>query len=164
MMWLNAVDARRERDAHYLFEKMPQRDHVSWTSILTAFNLGNLPSRTLSIFPAMFMFDRLEPDHFVYATLVKACASLCAIRQGKQVHARFVLSPFFDDDVVKSSLVDMYSKCGLPEIARAIFDSISVKNSVSWTAIISRYARNGLKAEAIELFSSLPVMILSTKL
>ena len=90
MMWLNVVDARRERDAHYLFqdahnlfEKMPQRNHVSWTSIFTAFNLGNLPSRTLSIFPAMFMSDRLEPDHFVYATLVKACASLCAIRQGK---------------------------------------------------------------------------------
>ncbi|XP_015575600.2 pentatricopeptide repeat-containing protein At4g14050, mitochondrial [Ricinus communis] len=145
------------QDAYFLFEEMPQRDHVSWASILTAYNLANLPNKTLSIFPTMFIVDKLEPDHFVYATLVKACASLCAVRQGKQVHARFVLSPFSDDDVVKSSLIDMYAKCGLPKIARAVFDSILAKNAVSWTAMISGYAKSGLKVEAMELFSSFPV-------
>ena len=32
------------QDAHYLFEEIPQRDHVFWTSILTTFNLANFPS------------------------------------------------------------------------------------------------------------------------
>ena len=45
--------------------------------------MANQTSKTYSVFPTMFMSDRLEPDHFVYTTLVKACASLCAIRQGK---------------------------------------------------------------------------------
>ncbi|KAJ6298872.1 hypothetical protein OIU76_019935 [Salix suchowensis] len=131
---------------------MTQRDHVSWASILTAYNLAKLPNKTVSISHYMFTIDRLQPDHFVYATLLKACASLCALRLGKQVHARFVLSPFVDDDVVKSSLVDMYAKCGLPSIARSVFDSILVKTSVSWTAMLSGYARSGLKDEAMELF------------
>lgn len=143
--------------ARYLFDEMPKRDHVSWASILTAYNQANLPNKTLSIFLTVFTFDRLQPDHFVYATLIKACATLCAVRQGKQVHARFVLSSYSDDDVVKSSLVDMYAKCGLPSVARAVFDSILVKNPASWTAMISGYARRGLKMEAMELFSRVPV-------
>ncbi|KAJ6777048.1 hypothetical protein OIU74_001092 [Salix koriyanagi] len=144
------------QDAQCLFEEMTQRDHVSWASILTAYNLAKLPNKTVSIFHYMFIIDRLQPDHFVYATLLKACASLCALRLGKQVHARFVLSPFVDDDVVKSSLVDMYAKCGLPSIARSVFDSILVKTSVSWTAMLSGYARSGLKDEAMELFLRAP--------
>ena len=67
-----------------------------------------------------------------------------AIKQDKQVHGNFLVSPFFDDDV-KSSLVDMYAKCGLPEEGRAVFSSIKLKNMASWTAIIYSYARKWRK-------------------
>lgn len=144
-------------DALHLFDEMPQRDHVSWASILTAQNQAKLPHRTLSMFSTMFELERLEPDHFVFASVVKACSSLGAIRQGKQVHARFLLSPFCEDDIVKSSLVDMYAKCGLPDDARAVFDSISKTSVVSWTALISGYARSGRKSDAFEMFEKLQV-------
>nr|XP_048333783.1 pentatricopeptide repeat-containing protein At4g14050, mitochondrial-like [Ziziphus jujuba var. spinosa] len=144
-------------DALHLFDEIPHRDHVAWASILTAHNQADLPHRTLSMFPAMLTVDGLQPDHFVFASLVKACACLAAVRQGKQVHARFLLSPFYHDDVVKSSLVDMYSKCGLPDDANVVFGSISSKNSLSWTAMISGYARSGRKSDAVELFQRAPV-------
>ncbi|KAF3456652.1 hypothetical protein FNV43_RR01306 [Rhamnella rubrinervis] len=144
-------------DALNLFDEIPDRDNVSWASILTAHNQANLPQRALSLFPVMFTVDGLQPDHFVFASLVKACACLGAIRQGKQVHGRYLLSPFCDDDVVKSSLVDMYAKCGLPDAAYAVFCSISLRNSVSWTAMISGYARSGRKSDATELFQRAPV-------
>ena len=145
------------QDALHLFDEMPHRDHVSWASILTAHNQANLPHLTLSMFPSMLKDDELGPDHFVLASLVKACTALGAIRKGKQVHAHFMLSPFRDDNVVKSSLVDMYAKCGLLDNARVVFDSISLKNSVSWTAMISGYARHGRKSEARDLFQRVPV-------
>ncbi|KAJ8771271.1 hypothetical protein K2173_026448 [Erythroxylum novogranatense] len=144
------------RDAGNLFDEMPQRDLVSWATIFTAYNQANFPNKTLSCFPAMVVVDELQPDHFVYSSLIKACASLGAIRQGMQVHANFALSQFCDDDVAKSALVDMYAKCGLPNSARAIFDSMVVKNVASWTAMLYGYARSGLKVEALELFSSVP--------
>ncbi|KAL1059809.1 hypothetical protein V6Z11_1Z004700 [Gossypium hirsutum] len=118
---------------------------------------SNLPDKTLSMFPAMFSLDRLLPDDFVFASLVKACGSLGAIKQGKQVHGNFLVSPYFDDDVVKSSLVDMYAKCGLPDDSRLVFDSIKLKNMASWTAIIYGYARKGRKEEALELFLRVPL-------
>ncbi|KAJ9676089.1 hypothetical protein PVL29_024874 [Vitis rotundifolia] len=145
------------QDALNLFNQLPHRDPISWASILTANNQANLPRLTLSMFPAMFKQDGLQPDHYVFACLVKACAILGAIKQGKQVHASFIVSPVSDDDVVKSSLVDMYAKCGLPDIGRVVFDSISSKNSISWTAMISGYAQSGRKLDAIQLFQKMPV-------
>lgn len=144
------------KDAFQVFDEMPQRDHVSWASILTAHNQASLPHRTISLFITMSAVDGLQPDHFVFASLVKACASLGDVRLGKQVHGRFMLSSFFHDDVVKSSLVDMYAKCGLPDDAFAAFCSISSKNSASWTAMISGYARSGRKEDAVRLFERTP--------
>ncbi|KAL3506463.1 hypothetical protein ACH5RR_031845 [Cinchona calisaya] len=48
-----------------------------------------------------------KPDHFVFASLIKACASLSDASLGQEVHARSVVSRFSDEDVVKSSLVDI---------------------------------------------------------
>nr|DAD34238.1 TPA_asm: hypothetical protein HUJ06_004878 [Nelumbo nucifera] len=145
------------QEALHLFEELPQRDPVSWASILTAYNQANLPHQTLSIFPNMFAIDGLQSDNFIFATLVKACSSLAAVNLGKQVHAQFILSSFPDDDVVKSSLVDFYAKCRLLGDARQVFDSIFWKNSVCWTAMTYGYARNGRNLEAIELLRMMPV-------
>ncbi|OMP09476.1 hypothetical protein COLO4_05434 [Corchorus olitorius] len=146
----------RLQEALQVFDEMPHRDHVSWATILTALNQANFPNKTLSVFPSMFSLDSLLPDDFVFASLVKACANLGAIKQGKQVHANYLVSLFFDDDVIKSSLVDMYAKCGLPDDGRAVFNSIKLKNMASWTAIINGYARKGRKKEALELFLRVP--------
>ncbi|XP_020872047.1 pentatricopeptide repeat-containing protein At4g14050, mitochondrial isoform X2 [Arabidopsis lyrata subsp. lyrata] len=86
-----------------------------------------------------------------------ACANLGSIKLGKQVHCHFIVSEYSNDDVVKSSLVDMYAKCRLLDCAKAVFDSIRVKNTISWTAMVSGYAKSGRKEEALELFRRLPV-------
>ncbi|XP_061369167.1 pentatricopeptide repeat-containing protein At4g14050, mitochondrial [Gastrolobium bilobum] len=145
------------QDALQVFDALPHLDPVAWASVLTACNLANLPHRALSISRSVLNTE-LQPDHFVFASLVKACANLGAlhVKQGKQVHARFLLSPFSDDDVVKSSLVDMYAKFGLPHYGRSVFDSISSLSSISWTAMISGYARRGRKFEAFQLFRQTP--------
>ncbi|KAF7837047.1 pentatricopeptide repeat-containing protein [Senna tora] len=139
-----------------LFEELPHTDRVSWASLLTACNLSNQPHVALSVSCSVLKDARLQPDHFVFASLVKACTNSGDIRLGKQVHARFLLSPFWEDDVVKSSLIDMYARCGFPDNARAVFDSISSLNSISWTAMISGYARCGRKSDAFELFHRVP--------
>uniref|UniRef100_A0A0A9G2Z4 Importin N-terminal domain-containing protein n=1 Tax=Arundo donax TaxID=35708 RepID=A0A0A9G2Z4_ARUDO len=104
----------------------------------------------------MLSADALRPDHFVLASLASVAARLRSLGLGRQLHAHFVASPYSDDDVIKSSLIDMYCKCGVPEDARKVFDSIGVKNSVVWTALVSGYASNGRRNEALELFRSMP--------
>ncbi|KAK4438458.1 Pentatricopeptide repeat-containing protein, mitochondrial [Sesamum alatum] len=143
-------------DAVQLFDEMPDRDLASWASIFTAYNQADLHKRTLSLFSSMLSRDGLQPDHFIFASLINACASLAALRLGLQLHAQFVVSLFSDDDVVKSSLVDFYAKCGFPDRASRVFDSIVSKNVVSWTSLIYGYARMGRKDEALELLRVMP--------
>ncbi|KFK36310.1 hypothetical protein AALP_AA4G105900 [Arabis alpina] len=110
-----------------LFDEMPQRDHIAWASVLTALNQANLSGKTLSVFTSS---NGLRPDDFVYSALVKACANLGTIKHGKQVHV---------------------------DSAKAVFDSIRVKNTISWTAMVSGFAKSGRKEEALELFRRIPV-------
>lgn len=143
-------------DAVQLFEEMPRRDLASWASIFTAYNQANLHRNTLSLFPSMLPLDGFQPDHFVFASLVKACACLTFSKLGLQLHAQFVVSPFSDDDVVKSALVDFYAKCGLLDTASIVFDSILLKNLVSWTSLMYGYARVGNKNKVFELLGHMP--------
>lgn len=144
------------KDALQLFDEMPDRDLASWASIFTSHNRANLPKETLYLFSDAMSRDSLRPDGFIFATLINACAGLTAPSLGEQLHAQFVVSVFSDDDVVKSSLVDLYAKCGLPDKARRVFDSIVSKNVVSRTSLMYGYARVGRKSEALEILRDMP--------
>ncbi|GAB2249570.1 hypothetical protein Droror1_Dr00012929 [Drosera rotundifolia] len=143
-------------DARNLFDKMPDRDAVSWASVLTAYNLREEYLGAVGLFRNMWGSDGLVPDHFVTACVVRACGGLGDVRLGRQVHGFFVVSRHWDDDVVRSALVDMYAKCGVVDDARVVFNSIRRKNLVSWTAMVAGYARCGRKGDAVDLFWRMP--------
>uniref|UniRef100_A0A1J3E4P6 Pentatricopeptide repeat-containing protein, mitochondrial n=1 Tax=Noccaea caerulescens TaxID=107243 RepID=A0A1J3E4P6_NOCCA len=82
-----------------------------------------------------------------------ACANLESINHGKQVHCRFTVSEYSNDDVFKSSLVDMYAKCGFLDSAKLVFDSIRLKNTISWTAMVSGYCWCNTKVEVKRVFT-----------
>ena len=62
-----------------------------------------------------------------------------------------VKSGFQADVFVETALVDMYAKCGCIGTARYIFDKMSERNVVSWSAIIAGYTQNGEVNEALRL-------------
>ncbi|KAI5018580.1 hypothetical protein ZWY2020_043468 [Hordeum vulgare] len=143
-------------DARRVFDESQRRDLHLYSSLLAAVSNSDSPALVLPITRRMLSVDALQPDHFVLASIASASARLRSLSLGKQLHGHFVASPYSEDDVVKSSLVDMYCKCGFPDDARKVFDSMSVKNSVVWTALVSGYASNGYTDEALELFWSMP--------
>ncbi|KAL9167418.1 hypothetical protein ABFS82_05G096500 [Erythranthe guttata] len=145
------------KDAVKLFDEMPDRNLASWASIFTAHNQANLPRQTHFLFSHMRSREGLQPDHFIFACLVKACACLSASKLRLQMHAQFVLSDFSEEDVVKSSLVDFYAKCGLLDQASKVFHSIVSKNVVSWTSLVYEYARIGRKNKALKHLHDMPL-------
>lgn len=149
-------------DARRAFDDAPGRDLHLYSALLAAVSRSSTPELVLPFLRRMLSDDALRPDHFVLASLASAAARLRSLRLGRQLHAHFAASPYRHDDVVKSSLIDMYCKCGVPEDARKVFDSIGVKNSVVWTALVSGYASNGCTGEAIDLFRSMPACGLFT--
>eukprot|EP01018_Ginkgo_biloba_P016729 Gb_00639 [translate_table: standard] len=137
--------------ARHLFDKMPEKNLVSWTAMVGGYARHGCCEEALKLFHEMQLAG-LPPDNFLFPLALKACASLAALQQGKEIHSHTIISGLDSDVFVGSALVDMYSKCGRPEFARHVFDKMSQRNLVSWNAMIAGYSQNGRHEEALNLF------------
>ncbi|KAJ7950650.1 Pentatricopeptide repeat-containing protein [Quillaja saponaria] len=138
-------------DAHQVFDEIPSKDIVTWTSLITGYSQNEQAGNALNLFPQM-LWVGLRPNEFTISSLLKACAFLASQGHGKQIHA-FCLKYGYDSNVyVGSSLVDMYARCGHIGEAQLIFDELASKNEVSWNALIAAHARKGEGDHAMGLF------------
>ena len=49
-------------------------------------------------------------------------------------------------------MADMYAKCNAPARAQQVFEEVSARDAVSWTALIARHAQFGNGEEALYCF------------
>jgi pentatricopeptide repeat protein len=97
----------------------------------------------------------MKPDKFMFPSILRACASIVSLGQGKQLHVCIIKTENEPNIILESSLVDMYVKCGTIKDARQAFDKIPERNVVSWTAIIVGYGRHGDSKEVFVLFEQM---------
>lgn len=109
-----------------------------------------------SLFGRMRRGSNVAPDKYTFPSLIKACCNNSALREGMVVHGMAVRYGTEGDVFVGSSLIDFYGKCGEIEYARKVFDGMSVRNEVSWTAMMVGYLNLGRVDEAKHLFDEMP--------
>ncbi|XP_011075559.1 pentatricopeptide repeat-containing protein At2g03380, mitochondrial [Sesamum indicum] len=146
----------RIEDAIYLFESMVDKDVVSWNSILSGY------SRNGYAYEAMRLFSRMRancfrPDPVTLVTLLSVCASLGDIRFGSSLHAQSIRGGFLASQniYIGTALLNLYAKCGDAKSARSVFDEMTEKNMVTWSAMIGGYGRQGNSNECLELFNDM---------
>lgn len=141
--------------AQRVFDRMSERNRVSWNSMITCYEQNGPASEALEVFVKM-MDCGIEPDEVTLASVVSACASLLAIREGLQIHAHVVKRDKFRDDLVLgNALVDMYAKCCKIKEARWVFDRMPIRNVVSETSLVSGYAKAGSVKDARLMFTNM---------
>ncbi|XP_043720889.1 putative pentatricopeptide repeat-containing protein At2g01510 [Telopea speciosissima] len=141
--------------AHQLFDQVPSKDIVLWTSIISAYTRAGNPHKALQLFSQMnFQFSPNQSNHFVYSLVARACGSSAGhyLQLGKSVHARVIKSGFLPNVVVETSFLDMYAKCGVIECSLKLFDEMPQRNSISWNAMIAGYVQNGMEGLGLHLF------------
>ncbi|KAK9289365.1 hypothetical protein L1049_007520 [Liquidambar formosana] len=134
-----------------LFDKMPQRNMVSWTAMITGFSQNFKFLEAVSTFCRMRIAGQ-SPTQFAFSSVIRAAASLGSIEFGKQMHCLSLKCGFSCELFVGSNLADMYSKWGVMYDACKIFEEMPHKDEVSWTAMIDGYAKNGDFEEALLAF------------
>lgn len=139
-----------------VFDKMPERSVVAWNSMISGFEQNGFSREAIGLFYQMREWG-VEPDSTTFVSVLSGCAQLGAIGLGCWVHD-YVVSNGFDVNVVLgTSLINMYSRCGNVTKAREVFDLMSERNVISWTAMISGYGIHGYGREAMELFGQMRV-------
>jgi pentatricopeptide repeat protein len=68
--------------------------------------------------------------------VIKACAALRTLEDGRLVHKQLIQTGCESDVFVGSSLVDMYAKCGSIEDAWRVFNKMPSQNVVTWSTMI----------------------------
>lgn len=144
---------RRPADARRVFDRMPARDRVAWNAVVAGYARNGLPASAMEAVVRMQGEEGGErPDSVTLVSVLPACADARALHACREVHA-FALRAGLDELVnVSTAVLDAYCKCGAVEAARAVFDCMPVRNSVSWNAMIDGYADNGNATEAMALF------------
>eukprot|EP01018_Ginkgo_biloba_P034626 Gb_37254 [translate_table: standard] len=141
--------------ASQAFDKMPQRDVVSWTAMIAAYTSHGHAQEALTLFYKM-QKTGIQPNHFTFSSVLPACAKLADVKHGELIHEEIIRSGLQSNVFVGNALVDMYAKCGRINNARKLFDKMPQQNVVSWNAMVAGYAQNGLVDEALKLFDEVP--------
>lgn len=154
---LDSIDNARK-----VFDRTRKRTIYVWNALFRALTLAGFGQEVLGLYRRMNQIQ-IASDRFTYTYVLKACvASECLIsllHKGKEIHAHILRHGYGAHVHITTTLVDMYARFGCVSYATWVFDSMPVRNVVSWSAMIACYAKNGMSFEALELFRQ---MILET--
>jgi pentatricopeptide repeat protein len=173
-------------DARKAFDRMPERNVVSWNAMITGYAQNGRLDEAMELFrkmpernvvswtaliagfsrrghdqEALMLFSEMQqsgvqPNHFSFSSVLSACTNIAALGYGKEVHEDIIRRGFQSDVCVGNALIDMYAKCGSTENAHEVFNKMPERNVVSWNAMIVGYAHNGYVDEALKLFKNMP--------
>ncbi|KAK1409504.1 hypothetical protein QVD17_36030 [Tagetes erecta] len=143
-------------DARKGFEHLQEPDVVLWTSMIGGYVQNGENESAIDLFCKM-QTEGISPNELTMASVLKACSSLAALEQGKQIHATTIKHGFGLEVPIGSALSTMYAKCGSLKDGDLVFTRMPSRDVVSWNSMISGLAQNGQGVEALELFKKMQI-------
>lgn len=171
--------------AFQVFDRIPQRDIISWNTMIFGYaGIGNM-GFAQSLFDSMPERDvvswnsllscylnngvnlksieifvkmrslKIPHDYATFAVVLKACSGTEDYGLGLQVHCLAIQMGFENDMVTGSALVDMYAKGKRLDDAFQVFYEMPERNLVCWSAVIAGYVQNDQFIEGIKLFKDM---------
>ncbi|MBA0861943.1 hypothetical protein Goshw_002821 [Gossypium schwendimanii] len=148
------VKAELLSEAEILFDEMPERNTVSFVTLVQGY------AQCLQFSEAVGLFTRLhreghELNPFVFTSILKVLVSMECAELGWNLHACIYKLGHESNAFIGTALIDAYSVCGCVDFAREVFDGIRCKDMVTWTGMVACYAENHFFQEALEAFSQM---------
>ncbi|XP_042510739.1 pentatricopeptide repeat-containing protein At3g53360, mitochondrial [Macadamia integrifolia] len=142
------------RDARKMFYEMPERNKVSWTSMIAGYSQNHEEEDALKTYLEMRR-SGFMPDQFTFGSILRACSGLSDVELGRQLHAHVLKSEFGCHLIAQNALVAMYTKLDQIYDALVVFDKIAEKDLISWGSMISGLAQNGFEFDSLCFFKDM---------
>ncbi|CAA2934800.1 pentatricopeptide repeat-containing At2g34400 [Olea europaea subsp. europaea] len=140
--------------ARKLFDEMDERDMVSWNSMISGYSRMGFAREAVELFAEM-REKGWKPGEMTLVSVLGACCDLGDLNLGRWIEEYVMVKGMELNTYIGSALIDMYGKCGDLLSARRVFDGMRKKDVITWNAMITGYAQNGLSDEAISLFNAM---------
>ncbi|KAJ4730194.1 Pentatricopeptide repeat [Melia azedarach] len=141
--------------ARSIFDRIQNPTLVLYNLLLKCYVFNQRSHEALTLFRDL-LDGFLLPDNFTLPCVIKGCARLGGVEEGKQIHGLVLKLGFGLDKFVLSSLVSMYAKCGETDSGRRVFDAMDDRDLVSWNCLIDGYVKKGEVEVAMKLFDEMP--------
>ncbi|XWS16751.1 hypothetical protein CRYUN_Cryun33cG0005600 [Craigia yunnanensis] len=158
---------KRVFDEKRLFEEMPERNVVSWTSLMFGYLDNGDLENVIYLYWEMRKED-ISCKENSFAIVITVCSLLEDELLGLKVLGHVVKSGFENKVSVSNSLVSMfgmhenlvignasvtmYAKSGMMVEAKKVFQMMSKRNEVTWNALIGGHAENEEPDDAVKAF------------
>ena len=140
--------------AFKVFERMADKDVISWNTLFGGFSENKNPGQTASLFHK-FILSGSRPNHVTFSILLRQCGKLLDLDLGLQLQCLALHCGFLDEENVTSSLIYMFCRCGAVEMAHSVFDNVSYKNITTWNELLSGYCFNCCDADVLKTFCNI---------
>jgi pentatricopeptide repeat protein len=139
-------------DAWSVFNKMPAQNVVTWTAMILGHVECGQGQKALGLFQEMKQ-EGVDPNSVTLVGVLIACASVFALEEGRCVHQEVIPSGLELDVFVRSSLVDMYAKCGSMDDAWRVFNKMPFRNVVTWNTILEEVPCMGMVRKLLNILN-----------
>ncbi|KAM0936911.1 putative tetratricopeptide-like helical domain superfamily [Dioscorea sansibarensis] len=138
-------------DSKKLFDEMPQRNLVSWNSMIHAYSVLSDMPKALELFNEMRSVGT-KPSA---STLVSIVSTQASKQCTSSVHSFGIKVGFGSDLRFLNAVMSAYVRLGLIENARILFDSIEERSTVTWTVMMGGYVKAGDFNRVFNLFKTM---------
>ncbi|KAK1313784.1 Pentatricopeptide repeat-containing protein [Acorus calamus] len=139
-------------DARALFDAMPERNVVSWTTMVSAYARARASSEESVKLLNLMRGEGVAPNMFTYSSVLRAAVAAREPRMLEQIHCGAIKHGLESDVFVRSALIDAYAKLGDPADGFRVFNEMETGDVFVWNSIIGGFAQNGRCDEALCLF------------
>ncbi|KAJ9190093.1 hypothetical protein P3X46_001325 [Hevea brasiliensis] len=135
-----------------VFHGIPDKNVISWTSIIVGLRINNRSFEALTFFQQMKI--KLRPNSVTLISVLSACARIGALMCGKEIHAYALKTGVASEGFLPNAILDMYVRCGRMVSALNQF-KLQNKDVGTWNILLSGYAQRGQGAMAVEYFNKM---------
>jgi pentatricopeptide repeat protein len=143
----------RSAERLLLFEMGTGRDRYSWNSLISGYERHSMSEAALHALRKMQ--SEAKPSQSTFSSTLAACANVFLLKHGKQIHAYMIRNGYEIDDILRSALIDMYSKCRVFDYSIKVFEAELSDDVILWNSMIFGCAYSGKGDYGLELFDEM---------
>ncbi|XP_020586509.1 pentatricopeptide repeat-containing protein At1g06140, mitochondrial-like [Phalaenopsis equestris] len=127
-------------ESRLVFAKIVNRNLSLWNSAIVGYHRAGQFSEVLFLYKNL-KFNGLGFDSSTITFSLKGSTELGSLEIGQSIHVDALKTGLNTDKFVGSSLVGLYSRCGLTDDGHEAFEEIFDKDIIAYTAMVTGYAR-----------------------
>ncbi|KAL9262174.1 Pentatricopeptide repeat-containing protein [Drosera capensis] len=147
----------RMSDARKMLDRRPFKQISSnhWTSMICGYARFFQPEEALELFHRGQLEGDMVVDEVISTVALGVAGTLGFEEIGKQIHCQCTKSGYLRNVGVVNGIVSMYSKCFNMEDATKAFNTLPIRDTVSWNSVIKGHLLRQQGDEALALWSKM---------